>query len=286
MDEYLSFLVQAAGTGDLDIAAAAARWRTAAAATDSLAATDEGAADGAQIAPLPPEMQEQANEYLGDPSVAAFFLASPPKVAMIDLDQVVVFQRMINLRYIEELRRRINDSWEGNDVDLLRFSLAIDQPQPPISSVQVAANTFVFSSVSTDVRLLEARLLDASQVTGHTTAGRPHSAVVLQVGYGVNALSVVTINGRMILNNGSHRAYALRAAGVTQVPAVVQTVTRQDELAMVPQVLQNPETYLASQRPPMLKDYFDPALHEVIESPRRVRQVRLQFGVDHADAPG
>jgi hypothetical protein len=286
MDEYLSFLVQAAGTGEVDVAAAAARWRAAAEATDALTTSEAGAADGAQIAALPPEVQERADAYLADPSVAAFYLASPPTVTMIDLDQVVVFQRAINLHYAQELQQQVDASWDSADVELLNFSLGIDQPQAPIDSVQVAANAFVFSSVSTDVRFLDARLIDAAQITGHATAGRPQTAVVLQVGYGVNALSVVAVNGRMILNSGSHRAFALRAAGVTQVPAVLQTVTRQDEMAMIPQVAASLDVYLGAKRPPMLKDFFDPALCEVVQSPRRVRQIRLQFGVDQTDAPG
>jgi len=119
-----------------------------------------------------------------------------------------------------------------------------------------------------------------------TTSGRPHSAVVLQVGYGVNALNVLSVGGRLILNNGSHRAYALRAAGLTHAPAVVQTVTREDQLNVIPLVQQNRELYLAHPRPPMLKDYFNAELCEVIQAPRKLRQVRVQFGVEQLDAPG
>jgi hypothetical protein len=285
MDEYLSFVVQAAGTGEVDVAAAADRWRSAAAMIDALTPSEVGAADGSPIQAVPTELESHVAQYLKDPCVAAAYLGSPPTVGIIELDRVVVFQRAINLRYTEQLSQLIGE-WQTSDVDLLKFCLAIDQPQPPINASQVSGNTFVFSSVSTDARLLSARLLDATQVTGHITSGRAHSAVVLQVGYGVNALNVVNVNGRLILNNGSHRAYALRAAGVTHAPAVIQTVTRPDELSIVPQVQQNPDMYLATPRPPMLKDYFNPILSQVVEAPRRLRQVRLQFVMEQFDAPG
>jgi hypothetical protein len=109
---------------------------------------------------------------------------------------------------------------------------------------------------------------------------------VLYVGYGANALNVLSVNGRLILNNGSHRAYALKAAGFTHVPAVVQTLTRPDDLSICLQVQQKPDLYLTGPRPPMLVDYFDAAVHEIIPVPRKVRQIRTQFGVEQFDAPG
>jgi len=36
----------------------------------------------------------------------------------------------------------------------------------------------------------------------------------------------------------------------------------------------------------MLKDCFNPVLHETIHAPRRMRQIRLQFGMETSDAPG
>lgn len=285
IDDYLSFLVQSAGTGQVDIAAAAVRWHAAARATDELQGREAGAADGVAIAAVPVELDAYVSTFLNDPVVTASYIAVPPSVGVIDLDRVVTFQRQVNLRYTEQLTRLIGD-WQVSDLALLKFCLAIDQPEPQISAIQASANTFVFSSLSHDARLLEARLVDAAHITGHVTAGRPHSAVVLQVGYGVNAISVVEVNGRWVLHNGTHRAYALRAAGVTSIPAVILRVTRPDDLSIVPPVQQNSAMYLGAARPPMLKDYFNPLLHEVIDAPRRLRQLRVQFGHEQSDIPG
>jgi len=38
---------------------------------------------------------------------------------------------------------------------------------------------------------------------------------------------------RLILNNGSHRAFTLRQMGVTHVPCIVQHVSSRDELEVV-----------------------------------------------------
>jgi hypothetical protein len=285
VDDYLSFLVQASPGQNIDIGSAAARWRQAAAVIDELTESEVGAADGPIVSELPSELASQAAQYLNDPAVAASYAIVPARVGLVSLDDLIVFQRQINLRYAGELRAMIGD-WDSTSVDLFNFCLAVDQPRPPINRMQIATNAFVFQSISTDARFLGAALVDASQVSGYVPPGRATSAVVLFVGYGVNALSVVNINGRLILNNASHRAYALKAAGATHVPAIVHDLTREHELALIPAVQQNRELYLQSPRPPMLKDYFNPTLHEMIEVPRRARQVRLQFGMEALDAPG
>jgi hypothetical protein len=285
MAEYLSFLVQASPGQDVDIAAAAARWRNAADVIDGLATSEAGIADNQGPGDLPSRLHANARRYMEEPTAGAAYAFVPAKIGVIDLQHVVVYQRQINLAYAEQLQKTIGD-WGPDDERLLDFCLATDQPPPPIKRYQPSDNTVMFQSVSTDARFLGSALLDASQVTGHTVPGRAQSAVVLYIGYGMNALSVMSVNGRLVLSNGSHRAYALMAAGLTQVPALIQQVTREDELQIAPKVLQDKQLYLQNPRPPMLKDYFLGSLHEVIYSPRRNRQIRVQYVQEQMDTPG
>jgi hypothetical protein len=116
----------------------------------------------------------------------------------------------------------------------------------------------------------------------------PIGAVVgLVVGFGSNFLSVIRSDGRMLLHNGYHRAYALRAAGFTHAPAVVQTVTRLDELALVAaqKVLDEPAFYFAAKRPPLLKDFFDPRLSKVLPVRHRERLIEVSFEYDEYNVP-
>lgn len=284
MDEYLSFLTQARPGANVNIPAAAQRWRQAAQVVDALAVSEAGAADNHTMGSLPENLNAIASDYLADPATGATYGLVPAQIGMICLDDLVVFQKQVNLRYVNELRNIIGD-WSVSDEELLKFCLDIDQPSADISVYQSTQNTYTFRSVSTDARFLGASLLDASQVSGYVPQGRARYALVMYLGYGANALNVVGINGRLILNNGSHRAYALRAAGLTHVPAVVQTATREDDLAIVPTVQQNAPFFLQNPRPPMLKDYFNDSLHEVVTAPLSSRQIRLQFGVEPTDVP-
>ena len=111
--------------------------------------------------------------------------------------------------------------------------------------------------------------------------------VGLFVGYGSNFLNAIHAENRLILGNGSHRAFALRDLGITHVPCVIQRVSRRDELELVGSgdVQQNPDRYLKAARPPLLKDYFDPALRKIIPVVRKHRIVRVSFGYEQGDIP-
>ncbi len=284
MEEYLSFLIQASAEGNADLSAGAARWRDAAERLAGLAVAEAGRVEGHAIETLPDAHAERSKEFLSSPEVASAYITSVPRLAVVPLGALIVFQRRLNLRYGAELATRVGN-WSLGAPELFEFCLAIDRAQPTVDGIQTNANTFVFSSPSTDARFLGARLMDSRQVGGYTPPGRPTMAVVLYVGYSVNAINVVEINGRLVLNNGHHRAYALYTSGATHAIAVVQHLSPND-LSVVPAVQQTPALYLESPRPPMLADFLDPALTDEVSIPHRVRQIRLQFGSEQLDAPG
>ena len=106
-------------------------------------------------------------------------------------------------------------------------------------------------------------------------------SLALVVGYGSNFLSVIRWEDRMVLHNGYHRAVALRAAGFTHAPCIVQDVTRRDELDLTAAstVAGDPAFYFRAPRPPLLKDFFDPRLRTVLHTRRAERFVEVSFEV-------
>jgi hypothetical protein len=151
--------------------------------------------------------------------------------------------------------------------------------------MQTGGNTFTFLSSSNDFRVLETTLLPANQVVAPST-GSPVAHVVISLGFGTNLLNVIGIENRLVLNNGSHRAYLLRELGITHVPCVLQSVSRRDELELIGgELQQNPDRYLRTARPPLLKDYFDPKLRKVVAVAKKNRSVRVQFGYEQVDVP-
>jgi len=107
------------------------------------------------------------------------------------------------------------------------------------------------------------------------------------VGFSANFLSVINAFGRLILHNGSHRAFALRELGINQAPCVIQHVYSREELNVVASdaVAERPDVFVGHKRPPMLKDYFDPKLRQILPVIRRLRQVTLKFQVEESYVP-
>ena len=101
----------------------------------------------------------------------------------------------------------------------------------------------------------------------------------LVVGFGSNQMNVLRSDNRMLLNNGYHRACALRAMGITHAPCVVQTVTRRAELAVTaPQrVIDDAAFYFKAARPPLLKDLFDPRVSKIVPVHRMRKVVEISF---------
>jgi hypothetical protein len=109
----------------------------------------------------------------------------------------------------------------------------------------------------------------------------------IAVGFGSNFLNAIHAEHRLVLNNGSHRAYALRDLGITHVPCIIQYASSREELSLVASgdLRDHPDLYLRSPRPSMLKDYFDPKLRKIIPIHRRLRQVTVKFETDEAYVP-
>jgi hypothetical protein len=108
------------------------------------------------------------------------------------------------------------------------------------------------------------------------------------VGYGSNYLNAIHANGRLVLNNGSHRAFCLRELGIQQAPCVVQHVTRREEIEVIAsdELREKADLYLTAPRPPLLKDYFDPRLRKILPVLRKQRQIKLSYGLEVIEVPG
>jgi hypothetical protein len=286
MSEFLNFVsTQTINGQSSDQRVLANEWRTANDHIHDLETREAGIADGAEIGEIESALEPLAAQVVADPFFRRGYSVLPTSLGVVNLDTLVVFQKFINLGYSSTLQDSLGTSPDAEAV--FRFCLPFDHPQPQVRSGRIAANSFVFYSPSTDFRFLEATLLSADQIPGYSAPGPLSGVVALMVGFGSNFLNVVQVENRLILNNGSHRAYALRNHGLTRAPCIIQHVSRREELEYVgsPDLQEHPDSYLRASRPPLLKDYFDPMLRQVLMVPRRSRQVKISFGVEVLDVP-
>ena len=224
-------------------------------------------------------------EFLKDPLVRHNFNTVPTEVAMVELDRLVVYQKHIDLTFVQQLKKKLGPA--PSDEEIFRTCLPYDHPQPPVKWSRLHRDSFVFVSPSNDLRFLGTMKLQSKHLKDYPPPGDLVGVVGLAVGFGSNFLNAVRAGNRIILNNGSHRAYTLREMGFTHAPCIIQHVSTLDELDVVAcsDILDDPDFYLKHPRPSMLKDYFNPKLRKVMAAHRRVHQVTVRFEVDEAAVP-
>jgi hypothetical protein len=262
------------------------QWRAANDHIQQLQQLEAGLADSAPTSPLSSSLDARAEALLNDPAIVSDYSIVPVELALVELDRLVVYQKFINVAYVRRLRRLL--AAEPTAEQLFDFALPLDgryDVQP--AGNQVAQNGWAFTSPSTDFRVLGQQLIDPRSIAGLSVPGRPTAVVAVAVGYGSNVLSAIRVNGRLILNNGSHRAYALRAAGHERVPCLIQNISRPEELQAIasPELAQRLDLYLGTPRPPLLKDYFDQRLRLKMKAPRLGRQIQIALQAQPTDLP-
>jgi len=260
-------------------------WHAAHEVVRELAAKEAGCADDPPMAQLGPEYEGLLTELLKDPLVRYGFNTVPTDVVLVELDRLVVYQKHIDLAFARRLERTLGPAPDRDQI--FRACLASDHPRPPATWAREHDDSFVFVSPSNDLRFLGTMRLEQTDIINHAPPGTVVGVVGIAVGFSANFLNALYAEKRLILNNGSHRAYALRRLGITHVPCIVQHVPSREALDVVgPEALRrDPDRYLRQPRPPMLKDYFDRRLHTVLPVRRRMRQVTIRVDVEARSLP-
>ena len=246
---------------------------------------EAGLADDAPIVRMGPEYTPLLSDLLRDPMIRHGFNSVPTEVALVDLERVVVYQKHIDLGHVARLERELPP--ELSREQIFRFCLPYDHALPPVRWSRTLRDKFVFVSPSNDLRFLGIMPLEAHDIPHTPHLGVLVGVVGIAVGFGSNFLNAVYAERRLILRNGSHRAYLLRKRGITRVPCIIQHASSREELEVVGSsaLQRDPDLYLSSPRPPMLRDYFDPDLHKVMTVQQRLHQVTVSFDAEEGEIP-
>ena len=273
--DYLDFVREKVIGGDaMDPRTLADEWRAANDYFHALEVAEAGIADAAECLPLPAEMSPLARALAKDRYFRDTYDTLPTEIRMVELSKLIASQSSVSPGFSGELRARLGP--KPTPQALFHFCLPAERPLPAVKARKVASGRWLFTSESTDFRLHRALLLDPAKIAGLATFGPASHVLAFPVGFGSNFLSVVRSDKRLLLQNGYHRAYTLLAAGFTHAPAVVQTVTRKDELAIAAneEVVSNAAFYFLAARPPLLRDYLDP------KTSKRLLAHRMQTSVE------
>lgn len=281
LQDYLDF-VRDTAVDPAEPRALCDEWRRANDYYHELEVAEAGIADGGERRDLDPALAPLAEELAADPHFRNTFDVLPVAVEMVELDRLVVWQPRVTATFVHGLQARLGPAPDPEA--LFRFCLPVGPARADVKIRRLGSRRYVFSSESTDLRFHGPELFDAGRLRGHAGFGPVGGVLGLVVGFGSNLLGAIRADDRLLLQNGYHRACALRALGVTHAPCVVQTVTRRDELAVVgPQrVVDAPAFYFKSARPPLLKDFFDPRIRKPLRVRRTRKVIELSFEVREA----
>jgi len=286
LQDFVGFARRRPGFGDLPSKDSLIReWRQAHEVIHSLESTEKGLADGLEAMALPEEMLPLANAEAADLKARGYWDGLDFRWRLLELDRLVVFQKQINLRFVEQITSTLQGVPRGED--LLHVAVGKAWQVPPVRVNRTDEYTFVCLSESNDLRVLKAEALDPSKVPGVNAGGYPGTVIGIFVGFTVNLLSAVYANGRYVLFNGSHRAYTLRSMGITHAPCLVLNLSDPNDFDMkAPDpVRESKDYYLRSPRPPLFKDYFDPRLRKQVAVARHHQLVQLQLGYQKIGMP-
>ena len=278
LQSYISYVKRSVVAGDKQPPAQLVdEWRAANDHYYDLEAREGGIADSIEIRELEPSLRPLADEVEASPSFRRTFDCLPTRFAMVELDRLVVSQPHANLHHADRLMASLGPSPSAEA--LFRFCLPLGDQEPKVKMRRAGSRRFLFWSDSSDLRFHEAAALEPRQIRDHEAYGTLAGIVGLMVGFGSNFLNLIQSDTRLLIHNGHHRAYALRALGITHAPCIIQTVTRRDELNLVASsdVRAAPAYYFKAPRPPLLKDFFDPLICKVLSVGKTVRVVELTF---------
>jgi hypothetical protein len=280
LSRFLDFATDTAPKGvTVNRVVLTAEWRAANARYEALEQTEAGIANQCELRELDPSLAALAVQVKSHSSFGHTFDILPTSFGMVELDRLVAYQNYLELSFVDAIKARIGPA--PDLATLFRVCFPLDEAPPPVEVRRVSARRYIFRSESTHFRFREPALLRADQANGSEPFSTISGIVGMVVGFRANLLNVVRIGNRMLLNNGYHRACALRALGVTHVPCVIQTATHLNELQLVVnrQVAEDPSFYFESARPPLVKDYFDPRIAKLMPTRKRIRQIEVEFNI-------
>lgn len=261
------------------------QWKGAAAHFRTIADSEASLPDGAKTREIGEAAKQMLPEILEDHLFQKTFSQLPITFKLVEIDNLIACQRQVNWDYVQALRAKVTSAATDSGLVELCLSPRVENPTPAF--LQQSPNAGVYTSPSGDFRFLGGYPKDLCEDDFRVAAGGglPVAAIVLLFGHGGSPVNVLASGSRLILNNGFHRAYALRSLGYDFMPAVVQEVSNAD-LELGPTIQGLPKDYLLEDpRPSMVKDFFDEQLIIRLRVKSRLKTLKVAWGVDQFHVP-
>ena len=264
-----------------DRAALTDLWRTGQAEYARLASVEAGAADRPTVKPLPKAMDRHIAALVEREAVTRTFDTVPVAFGLVPLDALIVSQYSMTQAVVDHIVAE--NPAPITPRRLAELCLPLKAPGADFRLAGRTEREFTFVSDAHDMRFLDAQVVEPVSVHQAPVMGHPQAVVTLSVGFSANLLNAVRYNGRIALNNGHHRALALRAMGLTHAPCLIQPCASMEDMqqAASSEILNNADLYFSAPRPPLLRDFHNPLLAHSFAAPRLRRVLTLKLEVQN-----
>ena len=255
-------------------------WLASTEAFQKLAAAEAGLPESIEVRPLDGKWDEYLAAVRKNPAFAKTFANAPISFAEVEIDKLVAGQRIVHLHWTQKVKEK------GIPENLPAFCLEPGQDSTPITIARTASTAFTASSNNPNMRFLgvQEKVYEASALDYHP-GGQPVHAITLLLGYGLSTINVYRVGRRLILGNGFHRLYALRALGVTHAPVVIQEITH-PRLEMPANVGDVPSERLINMpRPAVMRDFFNDGLVCTITQKPYIKTMQVVWATNEAFVP-
>lgn len=171
----------------------------------------------------------------------------PWSLAQVEIDPLVSLQKDVNVTYADGILREF--SLEDLD-ERIRLCLTDVKTARTAQFFEArGSHLFAIKSAGTDLRVVDSEMTQVPE--------RGEVKMSFTVGWGHPFVTVFRIGERYVLDNGYHRAYALRKSGVKHIPCLLIEANNYDDLQLAGEPsLFGPETILGP-RPPTFSVFFD-----------------------------
>lgn len=203
---------------------------------------------------LPLELSERGNAFRQRPDVIATFLGLDWTVGIVDLKDVLSFQKVI----VEEEATERANAVIVDDLQSL-FSFCLPDPAEGIEisgTMDPDQKGITLSSLNPNLRVGGHMIADVDVAVAPGGPVQKQKFMGYSINFGARFVQVAEYNGRWFVRDGYHRTFGLTRRGINRIPCIFMKARTFEELGAAAPGFFSYEL-LFGDRPPFLTDFLD-----------------------------
>jgi hypothetical protein len=221
---------------------------------------------------LPPELLQRGNAFRLRPDVIATFPGLDWTVGIVDLKDVLSFQKIV----IEEEATERANAVIADDLQSL-FSFCLPDPAEGIGlsgTMDPDQKGITLSSLNPNLRIGGHIVADVDVVVAPGSPAQKQKFVGYSINFGARFVQVAEYNSRWFVRDGYHRTFGLTRRGINRIPCVFIRARSFAELGAAAPGFFSYEV-LFGDRPPFLTDFLDDAVSTSANQKAHRKVVRI-----------